>query len=76
MRIKKSEDGIILYLNKNLYDENIIDSLITNFGDLCKIMKGDGKSYLLVNFSGLAPEELEEVALEFSNHALAMTKGR
>jgi hypothetical protein len=75
MKIKRIEDSVILYLNKDLYNENAVDSIMRDFADLCKISKKDGNGYHLVHFCNLETEELEEVAMAFSNHALALMKG-
>ncbi len=74
MRIRKSEDGVILSLNKDFYDENAVDSAVKDFARICKVSKTEENGYNLIHFRELEPGELEEVAMEFANHVLALMK--
>lgn len=75
MRIRKNDNGVTLSLNKDFYNENALDLAIKDFAKVCKVSKTEGNGYHLVCFGGLESKELEEVALEFANHALALMKG-
>lgn len=74
MRIRRSEDGVIISLNQDLYNENIVNAAINDFARICRISKSKGTGNHIIGFSGLEQEELEEVAMEFSNYVLALMK--
>lgn len=74
MRIKRSEDGLILSLNKDFYRKNAVDLAVRDFGKVCRISESDKKGYHLVCFRGLETRDLEEIALEFANYVLSVMK--
>ena len=74
MRIKRSEDGLILSLNKDLYKKDAVDSATKDFSRACTISCSEGKGRHIVHFSGLETRDLEEIVLEFANYVLSVMK--
>lgn len=74
MRIKRSENGLILSLNKDFYRKNAVDSAVRDFSKVCRVSGSDKGGYHLICFSGLETRDLEEIALEFANYALSAMK--
>jgi len=76
MRIKRSEDGLILSLNKDFYNKDALDLAVRDFSRVCRVSGLDKGGYHLVRFSGLEAGELKEIALEFANYALSIMKAK
>ncbi len=74
MRIKRSEDGLILSLNKDFYRKDAVDLGIRDFSRVCRVSRSDKGGYHLVRFSDLETQDLEEVSLEFANYMLSVMK--
>jgi hypothetical protein len=76
MKIKKSEGNLTLFLNKKFYNEQAVDSAISCFSKACPVTGSRNPSYNLVSFSGLPPEDLNDIAMEFANYTLFLMKSR
>lgn len=74
MRLRKSEQGVTLLLNRDMYGKDAIDSTLRSFSRICNISVKPDKTNYVVQLSGLEYDDLEGVALEFANYALAATK--
>jgi len=71
MNLTKSNNKIILFLNKKFYDDKFINIAINDFSNVCIISKMNNK---IVFESRKRNDNLEIIALEFANYVLSLMK--